>query len=130
MPGMAVDAPILHCPDLVPEAVGKIRMRCRLPDNVTVINGRGHIPALSLLLFHLQELLSLSQPAPKQGSRADGKHAGITTIETSGENQNTGMFSAASAVSGVLTPVSAPTFVPSTNLSTTLQVHWGISVEN
>lgn len=84
MPGTAVGAPILPCPDLLPGAVGKIRMRCRLPDNVTVINGRGHIPALSLLLFHLQELLSVPLPAPKQSSRADGKGARITTIETSG----------------------------------------------
>lgn len=87
MPGTAVGAPILHCPDPVPEAVGKIRMRCRLADRVTVINGRGRIPTLSLLLFHLQELLSLPQPAPRQGSGADGKRAGITTMEILGENQ-------------------------------------------
>lgn len=106
-------------------------MGCRCqPDIVTVINGPGHIPALSLGLFHLQGLLSLPQPAPTQGSRAHGKHAAITTMETLGGNQNNGTFSATSAVSDVLPPISTPSFVPSTNLSKSLQAHWGFRMEN
>lgn len=126
MPGMAAGAPVLRCPDPVPEAVGKIRMRCRLADSVTVIKGRGHIPALSLLLFHLQELLSPPQPAPRQGSRADGKRAGITTVETSGgKSKYRHVFSCKRSFWGVNAPVSAPSFVPSTNLSTSLGVQGG-----
>lgn len=50
MPGMAMDAPILHCPDFVPDVVGKIRMRCRLPGNVTVINPRAHSSTITAAL--------------------------------------------------------------------------------